>query len=193
MQRFGTDVPAHSEVSVRHSGNCRRRGPPLRGRLARVLLSQCAGRLAGWPAVLMRAGHCEPGSVIAGRHGISSGGSPRDALSRWRPATGSARPNCALPSSALALRRRPRCVEAYLLFGRRAGLTANQDTLQPPPKLSLDDSGTTVVFRVENQRCAAWGVAAADLASVDPPCTSGTAAARSRSSSVCRWHAWRWS
>jgi hypothetical protein len=83
--------------------------------------------------------------------------------------------------------------EAYLLFGRRAGLTANQDPLQPPHKLSLDDSGTTVVFRVENQRCAAWGVAAADLASVDPPCTSGTAAAGSRSSRVCRWHAWRWS
>jgi hypothetical protein len=59
--------------------------------------------------------------------------------------------------------------EAYLLFGARADLTANQDPLLPPHKLGLDESGTTVVFRVENQRCAAWGVRAADLASVDPP------------------------
>jgi hypothetical protein len=59
--------------------------------------------------------------------------------------------------------------EAYLLFGRRPDLTARQDRLVPPHELSLDESGTTVVFRVENQHCAAWGVAIADLGSADPP------------------------
>ena len=33
----------------------------------------------------------------------------------------------------------------------------------------MDESGTTVVFRVENQHCAAWGVAVADLHRTDPP------------------------
>lgn len=59
--------------------------------------------------------------------------------------------------------------EAYLLFGRRPDLTARQDRLVPPRELGFDDSGTAVVFRVENQYCAEWGVAAADLASGDPP------------------------
>jgi hypothetical protein len=59
--------------------------------------------------------------------------------------------------------------EAYLLFGRRPDLTAVQDPLVPPAELGLDDAGNAVVFRVENQRCAAWGVAAADLSSPDPP------------------------
>ena len=59
--------------------------------------------------------------------------------------------------------------EAYMLFGRRPDLTARQDRLVPARELSFDDSGTAVVFRVENQYCAEWGVAAADLASADPP------------------------
>jgi hypothetical protein len=59
--------------------------------------------------------------------------------------------------------------EAYLLFGRRPDLTARQDRLVPPHELGLDESGTIVVFRVENQHCAAWGVATADLGSADPP------------------------
>ncbi len=59
--------------------------------------------------------------------------------------------------------------EAYLLFGRRPDLTARQDRLVSPHELSFDDSGTAVVFRVENQYCAEWGVVAADLASADPP------------------------
>jgi len=58
--------------------------------------------------------------------------------------------------------------EAYLLFGRRPDLTARQDRLVPAHELGLDDTGT-VVFRVENQYCAEWGVVAADLAGVDPP------------------------
>jgi hypothetical protein len=39
----------------------------------------------------------------------------------------------------------------------------------PPHELGLDESGSIVVFRVENQHCAAWGVALADLGRADPP------------------------
>jgi hypothetical protein len=59
--------------------------------------------------------------------------------------------------------------EAYLLFGRRPDLTARQDRLVPPHELRFDNSAAAVVFRVENQSCAEWGVLAADLASADPP------------------------
>jgi hypothetical protein len=59
--------------------------------------------------------------------------------------------------------------EAYQLFGRRRDLTAVQDPLVPPVGLDFDDARTTVVFRAENQRCAAWGVAAPDLGTADPP------------------------
>jgi hypothetical protein len=73
---------------------------------------------------------------------------------------------CAPPSGAslpAALR------EAYLLFGRRPDLTAVQDRLLSPRDLALDATGTIVVFRTENQNCAAWGIAVADLGSTDPP------------------------
>lgn len=85
---------------------------------------------------------------------------PGDGVSRdaWRAAED--RIGAELPA---ALR------EAYLLFGRRPDLTARQDRLVSPHRLSLDESGTTVVFRVENQHCASWGVAVSDLASADPP------------------------
>jgi hypothetical protein len=59
--------------------------------------------------------------------------------------------------------------EAYLLVGRRPDLTTRQDRLLPPGELGFDDPGTTLVFRVENQYCAEWGVAAAELTCADPP------------------------
>jgi len=84
---------------------------------------------------------------------------PGDGISRdaWRAAEH--RIGAELPA---ALR------EAYLLFGRRPDLTARQDRLVPPHQLGPDESGSVVVFRVENQHCAAWGVAVSDLASADP-------------------------
>jgi len=53
--------------------------------------------------------------------------------------------------------------EAYLLFDRRCDLTAVQDPLVPPERLRVDHSGSIMVFRVENQHCAEWGVATALL------------------------------
>lgn len=59
--------------------------------------------------------------------------------------------------------------EAYLLFGLRADLTAEQDRLVPAWELALDHSDAAVVFRDECQHVAEWGVAGADLGSADPP------------------------
>ncbi|MGW3243945.1 SMI1/KNR4 family protein [Streptomyces sp. NPDC001070] len=59
--------------------------------------------------------------------------------------------------------------EAYRLFGRRADLTSNHDTLLGPAELHLDSSGEALVFRHENQGAASWGILVADLHRADPP------------------------
>ncbi|WP_327281060.1 MULTISPECIES: SMI1/KNR4 family protein [unclassified Streptomyces] len=59
--------------------------------------------------------------------------------------------------------------EAYALFGRRRDLVAQQNPLLEPDELLFDPSGELLVFRSENQGCAGWGVALADLSSEDPP------------------------
>ncbi|MFI6266116.1 hypothetical protein [Micromonospora sp. NPDC051006] len=57
--------------------------------------------------------------------------------------------------------------EAYLLFGRRRDLTAAQDRLVMPDQLRRDADGV-LVFRVEAQHCASWGVAAEPVGQDDP-------------------------
>ncbi|MEU0403744.1 SMI1/KNR4 family protein [Streptomyces sp. NPDC006197] len=59
--------------------------------------------------------------------------------------------------------------EAYALFGRRRDLVAQQNPLLEPDELLVDPSGELLVFRSENQGCAGWGVALADLSREDPP------------------------
>ncbi|GGN36453.1 hypothetical protein FHR83_006375 [Actinoplanes campanulatus] len=58
--------------------------------------------------------------------------------------------------------------EAYLLFGRRRDLTAAQDSLVSPQSLDVDPDGV-LVFRVEAQGCASWGVPARAIGQEDPP------------------------
>jgi hypothetical protein len=58
---------------------------------------------------------------------------------------------------------------AYRLLGRRPDLTCNQDVLLAPDQCRLDESGEVLVFRVENQACAHWGVRLADAGAEDPP------------------------
>jgi hypothetical protein len=41
---------------------------------------------------------------------------------------------------------------------RRADLTSNQDALLAPDQLRLDQTGDALVFRLENQSCARWGI-----------------------------------
>ncbi|OKI49354.1 hypothetical protein [Micromonospora sp. CB01531] len=58
--------------------------------------------------------------------------------------------------------------EAYLLFGRRRDLTAAQDRLILPEQLRTDADGV-LVFRVEAQHCASWGVSPGAVGQDDPP------------------------
>jgi hypothetical protein len=57
--------------------------------------------------------------------------------------------------------------EAYGLFGRRDDLTSLQDSLLGPADLEVRDGA--LVFRVENQAAAFWGIPIADLSRPDPP------------------------
>src|SRR6266568_4776093 len=56
--------------------------------------------------------------------------------------------------------------EAYALFGRRNDLVRNQDVLLRPEKLYVFEGA--LVYQVENQACARWGVLLADLEAEDP-------------------------
>ncbi|GAA1222450.1 hypothetical protein GCM10009665_10850 [Kitasatospora nipponensis] len=56
--------------------------------------------------------------------------------------------------------------EAYLLLGHRTDLTSNHDTLLKPDELHVVDGA--LVYRVENQGAASWGVLLADLNDEDP-------------------------
>ncbi|MFF9566598.1 hypothetical protein [Streptomyces sp. NPDC014685] len=59
--------------------------------------------------------------------------------------------------------------EAYQLLGNRKDLTDNQDSLLAPQDLHLDEDRGVLVFRVENQACAYWGIRVTDLDQDDPP------------------------
>jgi hypothetical protein len=59
--------------------------------------------------------------------------------------------------------------EAYLLLGRRTDLTSRQDELLAPAELHLDGDRGVLIFRIENQSCAYWGIRVADLDQDDPP------------------------
>jgi hypothetical protein len=59
--------------------------------------------------------------------------------------------------------------EAYALLGRREDLTSRQDRLYAPDELKLDATGSVLVYRIENQNCAQWGIPIADLHQPDPP------------------------
>ncbi|WP_418960721.1 SMI1/KNR4 family protein [Streptomyces tritici] len=60
--------------------------------------------------------------------------------------------------------------EGYALFGRRDDLTRQQDALVGLSGLSVDDAeGGVLVFRHENQGCAAWGIPLTRVEQDDPP------------------------
>ncbi len=56
--------------------------------------------------------------------------------------------------------------EAYLLFGSRTDLTSNHDRLLRPDELHVADGA--LVYRVENQGAASWGVLLEELGDDDP-------------------------
>ncbi|MFE9959276.1 hypothetical protein [Micromonospora sp. NPDC005299] len=59
--------------------------------------------------------------------------------------------------------------EAYALVGRRYDLTRSQDRLLAPNEVGVDDTGEVLVFRVENQNVAQWGVPLSAVTEPDPP------------------------
>ncbi|MEY9967556.1 hypothetical protein ABIA33_005627 [Streptacidiphilus sp. MAP12-16] len=59
---------------------------------------------------------------------------------------------------------RPVC-QAYLFLGRRTDLTSNHDRLLMPDELYVADGA--LVYRVENQGAASWGVLLEDLGDDD--------------------------
>ncbi|MFE7333122.1 hypothetical protein ACFU8W_51835 [Streptomyces sp. NPDC057565] len=67
----------------------------------------------------------------------------------------------------LGLRLPTMLTSCYRLLGRRSDLTSRQDRLLRPDQLRLDED--VLVFRVENQHCAIWGVRVSQLAQPDPP------------------------
>jgi hypothetical protein len=69
----------------------------------------------------------------------------------------------------LGIRLPPAIREAYGLFGRRRDLTSVQDRLLSPEELEVDATGDVLVYRVENQAVAVWGVPLAALEQPDPP------------------------
>ncbi|TNY37808.1 SMI1/KNR4 family protein [Thermomonospora catenispora] len=67
----------------------------------------------------------------------------------------------------LGVRLPPAVRDFYLMLGRRRELTGNQDQVVPPGW--EDESAQVLVFRVENQHCAEWGIPAHLLHLADPP------------------------
>ena len=55
----------------------------------------------------------------------------------------------------------------YRLLGRRRDLTSHQDRLVALNSLTVEDG--VLVYRIENQGCASWGVRVPDLGLADPP------------------------
>lgn len=59
--------------------------------------------------------------------------------------------------------------EAYALIGKRFDLTRVQDRLLAPHQASVDDTGQVLVFRLENQNVAQWGIPLSAVTEPDPP------------------------
>lgn len=77
--------------------------------------------------------------------------------------------------------------EAYRLLGHRPDLTSNQDQLLAPDELRLDGDRGVLVYRVENQAGAYWGIRVTDLELADPPVLLRSDLARPRPED---WEPW---
>ncbi|MEV7216860.1 SMI1/KNR4 family protein [Kitasatospora cineracea] len=84
-----------------------------------------------------------------------------------RPEDGCTDAELDVAEARLGLRLPAALREAHRLIGHRPDLTGNQDTLLPPEELYVDRD--CLVYRVENQSCAYWGVPLAALGQDDPP------------------------
>jgi hypothetical protein len=67
----------------------------------------------------------------------------------------------------LGLRLSASLVAFYRLLGRRRDLTSNQDHLIALNSLTVEDG--LLIYRIEAQGCASWGVRVSDIGLADPP------------------------
>ncbi len=84
-----------------------------------------------------------------------------------RPGDGRTDAELDAAEARLGLRLPAALREAHRLLGNRPDLTSNHDTLLAPEELYVDQG--CLVYRVENQSCAYWGVPLAALGQDDPP------------------------
>lgn len=91
----------------------------------------------------------------------------REWLTPLRDGDGCTAEQVAVVEERLGLRLPASMVTLYRLLGWRTDLTRNQDTLIFLQSLRVVDGA--LVYRIENQACASWGVRVADLGLDDPP------------------------
>ncbi|MFD0857252.1 SMI1/KNR4 family protein [Actinomadura adrarensis] len=95
----------------------------------------------------------------------------REWLTPLRDGDGNTAEEVAAVEERLGLRLPASLVSFYRLLGRRNDLTSNQDPLVPLSSLTVQDG--VLVYRVEDQACARWGIRVSDLGSDDPPVVCG--------------------
>jgi hypothetical protein len=91
----------------------------------------------------------------------------REWLTPVRDGDGCTAEEVAVAEERLGLRLPASLVAFYRLLGRRKDLTSIQDRLVPLRSLTVEHG--VLIYRIENQACAAWGVRVSDLGLADPP------------------------
>ena len=91
----------------------------------------------------------------------------REWLTPIRDGDGCTAEEVAAAEERLGLRLPASLAAFYRLLGRRRDLTCNQDRLIALKSLTVQDGA--LVYRIENQACASWGVPISDLSRADPP------------------------
>jgi hypothetical protein len=91
----------------------------------------------------------------------------RDWLTPLGDGDGCTAKEVAAAEERLGLRLPASMATFYQLLGWRTDLTRNQDTLIFLNSLRVVDGA--LVYRIENQACASWGIRVADLGLADPP------------------------
>ena len=91
----------------------------------------------------------------------------REWLTPVRDGDGCTAEEVAAVEERLGLRLPASLAAFYRLLGRRRDLTSNQDRLIALNSLTVEEG--VLVYRIEAQGCATWGIRVADLGSADPP------------------------
>ena len=91
----------------------------------------------------------------------------REWLTPLRDGDGYTSEEVAVAEERLGLRFPASLESLYRLLGRRRDLTSNQDHLIALNSVTVEDG--TLIYRIENQACASWGVRVSDMGLPDPP------------------------